>query len=75
MIDVEKLNDIYANYIDLEYDMRCLLKLLSLYEEYYGYNGNYELKDSIHIISGIVSVEQKKLLDGNENFDKFLLEI
>jgi hypothetical protein len=75
MYDEEKIEDIFARYVEIEYDLRCIVKSLDVHERYYSDNGMKDMKDIIHLVKDIVEKKQIELRDNNENLDKELMKI
>lgn len=70
---MDKLSDIYYDYISIEYDLRCILQALEIFETYFSDNDMPESKNTIHLIRTLLQSGQKELWKNNLKFDVLLL--
>ena len=71
---MDKLSDIYYDYISIEYDLRCVLQALEIFESHYSDNDMPESKNTLHLIKNLLRSGQKELWKNNLKLDVLLLE-
>ena len=74
MLDKEKIYEIFSDYVDIEYDLRCTIKTIDVYEEYCAYGGKNEIKDAIHTIKNLLVKLQNEFSYANERLDRELID-
>lgn len=71
---MDKLNDIYYDYVNIEYDLKCILQALEIFENHYSDNGMAEPKAILHLIRILLQSGQNELLKNNIKLDVLSLE-
>lgn len=74
MLDKDRIYEIFSEYVSIEYDLRCTIKTIDVYEEYCAYGGKNEIKDAIHTIKNLLTKLQVEFSDANEKLDRELIE-
>ena len=73
MLDKDKVEDIFNDYVAIEYDVRCIIKTLDVYEKFYIDNGMSDMKDTIHTIKNLLEKSQIEFSETNERLDRELI--
>lgn len=73
MLGRERIEEIFSDYVSIEYDVRCIIKTLVVYEEFCVDNGKSDMKDAIHTIKNLLEKVQNEFSENNDKFDRELI--
>lgn len=74
MIEKRKLSDIHDNYVEVAYDIECMVSMVKMYEEHYIHGEKNEFQDTIRVIKIMSDSIRDKIDRLNSEFEDEMMK-